>query len=136
MSKRLKNASATQGSHLSVDPSRSGGSTQNHLVQFSFRYFHEDCLGTCAHDELIAFSKRLKKLSAMTWQQVHQSDRHALGSEKIPRDQLRVPCLLSEDVTEVLSFRYGYGMNPMLGHREGAVLHVLWVSHGHEVYAG
>ena len=111
-------------------------STQTELVHFSFKYLHTDCLGNCQVGELRAFGERLKTLSGMTWQQVMQANRHGLGHEKIPRGQLQVPCLLSEDVTFVLAFRYGHGLDPMLGHREGSILYVLWVSHNHDAYRG
>ena len=134
--KRLKQPDANQGARLKVDPSEGGGSTQTELVRFSFKHFHMDCLANCEINELRAFGGRLKTLSTMTWQQVIQADRQGLGHEKITRDQLQVPCLLSEDVTFVLSFRYGHGHDPMLGHREGAILYVLWVSHDHDAYRG
>jgi hypothetical protein len=134
--KRLKQPAANQGTRLKVDPAEGGGSTQTELLRFSFKHFHTDCLANCQIDELRAFGARLKILSTMTWQQVTQADRQGLGHEKIPRGQLQVPCLLSEDATFVLSFRYGHGLDPMLGHREGAILYVLWVSHNHDAYPG
>jgi hypothetical protein len=134
--RRLKQPDANQGPRLKVDASEGGGSTQTELVRFSFRYFHTDCLGNCELAELRAFGDRLRTLSTMTWQQVMLAHRHGLGHEKIGRDQLLVPCLLSDDVSFVLSFRYGHGLDPMLGHRDGAILYVLWVSHNHDAYRG
>ena len=133
---RLKAAGVNQGPRLRVDTNTGGGSTQTEPIRFSFRYFCEECVDNCTIDELRAFAKRLQKLSGLTWQDLAQSHRHGLGHEKIPRAQLQVRCTLSEDVTEVLSFRYGHGFDPMIGHREGGLLHVLWVSHNHDAYAG
>jgi hypothetical protein len=133
--KKIRQPQLEQGKRVPA-PSDGGGSTQTELVRFSFKYLRVECADNCDAEELRAFTKRLNMLSNMTWQQVNQSHRHGAGFEKIPRAQLQVPCNLSEDVAEVLSFRYGHGKRPMLGYREGAVLHVLWVSHGHDAYAG
>jgi hypothetical protein len=71
----------------------------------------------------------------MTWQQVTQSDRHKMGSETIPREQLKCPLPpLSEDVT-MLVFRFA-GMMPMICFRDAAVLHILWLDCDHSAYSG
>ena len=137
MGKKVKTPPLTQGSRIKVDASHGGGSTQAELLRFSFKFFRHECLDGCDRSEVEAFGKRLRALSTMTWQQVTQADRHGLGHEQIPIDKIKVPLdRLGEDVTYVLSFRYGHGLNPMLGHRDGAILHILWVSHGHEAYDG
>jgi hypothetical protein len=137
VSKKVKTPPANQGSRIKVDQAQGGGSTQAELLRFSFKFFRHECLEGCDKSEIEAFGKRLRALSTMTWQQVTQADRHGLGHEQITRGQILVPLdKLGEDVTFVLSFRYGHGHNPMLGHRDGATLHILWVSHGHEAYNG
>lgn len=89
----------------------------------------------CSLDQLHAFTEQLRMLSAMTWQDVTQSSRHGLGSEKIQRKQLKCPEFptLSPDVDFVLAFRYS-GKLPMLGHRVGSILHLLWVDHDYSAY--
>ena len=135
MKKKLSKPEPQQSGRIQVPPD-GRGSTQTELVRFSFKYLRTECADNCEIGELRAFTKRLRMLSTTTWQMLNQAPRHGIGFERIPRAQLAVPCDLSEDVVEVLSFRYGQGLSPMLGHREGAVLHVLWVSHGHDAYRG
>ncbi len=129
---RLKQPAESQGARVKA-PGDGGTSTQTEHLRFSFRYLNTACVDTVDHVELSAFTKRLHVLSTMTWQQVMQAPREGLGHEKIPRAQVTVPITASADAEHVLSFRYGDAQR-ILGRRDGALLHVLWVSHGHEAY--
>jgi hypothetical protein len=45
--------------------------------KFSLEYLQRShCLSLCARDEKAALADRFHELSQLTWQQIHQADRH------------------------------------------------------------
>ena len=63
----------------------------------------------------------------MTWTQIMMSDRHGLGSENLPVDQLKVQLPAAfEDHDKVMVLRYN-GLLPMAGIRINDVYHLLWL---------
>lgn len=133
MTKKVKRPDVNQGARIKVDPSKVGGSTLTELVRFSFQFFRTECIDSCDKNDLDAAHRRLRTMSTMTWQQVNQAPREGLGSERIGRDQLLVPCELAPGVTHVLSFRCS-AAERIIGHRDGSVLQILWFSHNHDAY--
>ncbi len=94
--------------------------------------FSLDC---CNDGERSAFSSFLLKFSQLTWQQVQNAPRHGLGSEKISWDSIKEKGVLSgvpEDAT-ILAIRYN-GKKPLIGYRDGEVLHVICLDHNFSVY--
>ena len=89
-----------------------------------------DCVDHLDEKLLRHFIKRLHKLSAMTWQQLHNSPREKFGYENIPLRQLKsgVNLDVSPGVTEVIAFRIDGDMR-MLGLRQNEQLNVLYVGH-------
>jgi hypothetical protein len=130
---KIRGEKPSQGGRLQTGELYGTGSTQLLPVRFSFTYFNSDCIAHCNLAHFKAFADRLKLLSGVTWQQITSANRHGIGHEKIRRDQLKCPCALADDVEFVLAFRY-HGMCPMLGHREGAILHVLWLDPNFQAY--
>lgn len=90
-----------------------------------------DC---CSSQEGAQVVGRMFKLGTMTWGQINQSGRHALGTEKIARSDIQVPIppSVTKDAT-LLAFRYN-GKKPMVGYREGRIFHVLWIDHNFTLY--
>lgn len=111
------------------------GSTNGEKVVISFEHFAEDAHGlgeeSAEFRELIG---HLRKLCSMTWQQVQNSQRHGLGSEKIPKSEIResIPQCHS-DRDSFLSFRYGSG-KPMVGVRSGRVLDLIYIDPNFDLY--
>jgi hypothetical protein len=95
---------------------------------FSLRHLDKVfCLSVCNKDEKAAFADTLHRLSQLTWSQIRQVDRHKLGYEVIRRECLKssIPAHLKEDV-RFIAFRF-CGLAPMVGYREMATFHILWL---------
>jgi len=125
-----------RGPHIS-QPLDSGTGASDHLPPvFSLRHLQTPyCVTSCSQDHQAAFVVKLRKLSEMTWRDIKQAPRKGLGSEKIPRHQLRVPvpATVTEDVEFFLAIRYN-GNHPMVGYRSQQVFHVVWLDHNFTVY--
>ena len=89
----------------------------------------------CNHEQKAAFASALWERSKMTWREIRTSNRHGLGSEVINRGSIQpaIPASVPEDV-RFLSLRF-HGMAPMIGFREGRVLHIVWLDHNYTVYS-
>lgn len=76
-------------------------------------------------DAKAAFAERLQTLSSMTWSEIKRSDRHALGTERIPIASMNISLPANFEGEEDLTvFRYS-GKKPMAGVRAGATFHIL-----------
>lgn len=95
---------------------------------FSLQYLQPGyTLGECDKDEAAAFAKMIGRLSQLTWSEIKTAARHGLGFEKIARNALKapIPSHITDDVNFIV-FRFS-GLKPMVGYRDGAVFHVLWL---------
>lgn len=84
--------------------------------------FEEATAGQCQE-----FLKKWAKRATFKWVELVQHHRHGLGSEKIPRREIKPAIpehLQAED--HYLVFRHE-GNLPFVGFRSGDVFHVLWV---------
>ena len=63
----------------------------------------------------------------MTWEELIRADRHGLGLETLPADQIRpqIPTGF-EDTRKFQVFRYS-GRLPMVGTRTNDTFHVIWI---------
>lgn len=104
---------------------------------FSFQYLtcKDYDLDACSREEKVALVSRLVKLSMMTWDEIHASDRHAYGVEKIPRKQLKrtVPSSVTEE-TSFTVFRFTSNKQPMVGFRTENVFHILFLDPKFSLY--
>jgi hypothetical protein len=63
----------------------------------------------------------------MRWIDIHQSGRHAAGTESIQAEQIKAPIPTKfADQEKFMAFRY-FGKLPMVGVRIRDVFHVLWI---------
>jgi hypothetical protein len=103
---------------------------------FCFKYLHSGEFGVenCEDNELAAFTKRLQKLSQMTWQQISTAQRHGLGWEKITQNAIKagIPKHVTPD-TDFIAFRF-LGRAPFVGYRNLAILHVLYIDAKFKLY--
>ncbi|MBD2305687.1 hypothetical protein H6G17_09195 [Chroococcidiopsis sp. FACHB-1243] len=102
---------------------------------FCLRFLSKDyCLSKCTKDEKSAFADTIFKLSQLTWSEINSSGRHGLGYEKIARDSLKaaVPKHVTDDVN-FIAFRF-CAKAPMVGYRDRAVFHVLWLDRNFTLY--
>lgn len=98
---------------------------------FCFTYFdHEILKKNKQHntDLCFCFLERLQKLSNLGWKAIMTSDRHGLGTEKIPIKQIKcsLPSIITPDVQHLLVFR-AKGLLPFLGLRDKNIFHVLYI---------
>ncbi|WP_293708612.1 hypothetical protein [Stenotrophomonas sp. UBA7606] len=85
-------------------------------------------------DDQAALIKRFRTLSKMEWGQIEQAPRHGLGKENIAQTSIKraLPGVVTKDV-KLWALRYANN-KPMVGFRNGAVFHVLWIDHSFDVY--
>jgi hypothetical protein len=102
---------------------------------FSFEYLQAGwCVQDCQQEERSKMLDKLRRLSALSWKDIRQQNRHHLGSEIIDRRSIRaaIPSFLTEDV-KLLAFR-AFDKAAMVGYRNGRIFHVLWVDRTFTLY--
>jgi hypothetical protein len=102
---------------------------------FSLRFLEKDfCITCCEQQEKAAFADTLHRLSQLSWNQLKQAPRHGLGYEKIGRQHINapIPAHIKEDVN-FIAFRF-YGNAPMVGFREMATFHIVWLDRQFKLY--
>ena len=103
---------------------------------FSLRHVQNShCISNCQLRDKAAVADTIRKLSQLTWIEIKQNHRHALGYEKIARTGLKVgiPIHITDDV-QFIAFRYS-GMKPMIGYRDGVVFHIVWFDDKFSTYS-
>lgn len=93
------------------------------------------CLSNLEKDDKAAFADSIFKRKNVTWNQVQQMDRHALGYEKISVSSIKiaVPKFITEEQDSLIAFRFN-GLKPMVGYRSKNIFYVLWFDHNFTVY--
>lgn len=102
---------------------------------FSFHFLQKGyCITDCNRDEKARFAETLRKLSQLEWMKLKNSQRHGLGCEKISVGAIKegVPANIPKR-DHFLAFRFD-GKKPMVGYRENAVFHVLWLDSKFKLY--
>jgi hypothetical protein len=113
-------------------------STPNYDLEppvFCFRYLDKTHgLDSCDKDEKAALVSTLYKLSQLSWRELRLAPRHGVGYEIISRNSFRVPIPkhITEDV-DLIAFRFS-GLKPMVGYRNEAIFHIVWLDRSFEVY--
>lgn len=110
---------------------------QTHHPIFSLQYLstdHKFSFDSCNKDQKVKFADTLYKLSRLTWAQIQQTDRHALGTEKISRASIKppIPSHITEDVN-FLAFRFD-DKAPIVGYRGNDVFHIIWIDRLYKLY--
>lgn len=134
--KHLGNPRPYQGKKVKVSPEQLNTERSIEHPVFCFRYLHNNFnLDNCSDEQKITLLKKLEKLSQLTWNQIQLAPKHGLGAEKIYTNSIHpsMPSFLSEDVSYLLAFRC-FGLMPVLGHRNGPVLHLLYLDPSGKVY--
>jgi len=102
-------------------------STDKQHPRFCLRYLSKSHNVSALEDKgkRADFAERLELLSQLTWGEIKMQNRHKLGFENMPVDQIRValPDYFA-DASKVQIFRYS-GLLPMIGIRSQDVFHVL-----------
>lgn len=133
---RIKKPRVNQGSNVRVSEQQLRADSEIDYPIFCFKHLHSGFnIDHCTDEQQATFIKKVCKLSAMTWNDIKLAPRHGLGTEKISRSSIHpsIPSFISDDVDFLLAFRC-FGMMPFLGHRNGAIFHVLYLDPAGEVY--
>lgn len=93
------------------------------------------CLSSLDQKNKAKFADAIFRRKSLTWNQIKQQDRHALGTEKIPKTQIKasIPKFITDDFESFLVFRYD-GRKPMVGYRQRDIFFVLWFDHDFTLY--
>jgi hypothetical protein len=124
---------ATQGARVRTPES----APTNHLSPvFCLRHLKAGYgLNNCGASEAAAFVGKLKSLCDMDWQTIQNASKKA-GHEKIPVKQLRadMPARVTEDVKELLVFRFPGDKARFLGLRHDRVFEVYFIDAKGDMY--
>ena len=134
--KHLKQPAIKAGTHLKLPPSLQAMQEIDYPI-FCLKYLDRDHhLLQCSNDEKAALANKMFQLSQMSWNAIQLSGRHGNGSEKIARNAIRrpIPAFISGDVDHLLAIRFD-GLKPMVGHRSGAIFHILFLDRDFTLYA-
>lgn len=93
------------------------------------------CLSSLDQENQAKFADAIFRRKSLTWNQIKRCDRHKLGTEKIPRNQIKasIPKFITADFEEFLVFRYN-GSKPMVGYRQRDIFFVLWFDYDLSLY--
>lgn len=93
------------------------------------------CLSALDKDDKSAFADSIYKRRIITWKEINNQSRYALGFEKISRDGIKsaIPKFITDDVDHFLAFRFN-GKKAMVGFRQKDIFYVLWFDHDFSLY--
>ena len=110
-------------------------STNKNKPLFGLEYLDSTySLKACTQPEKAAFSDTLHKLAQITWGDIMNADRHGVGCEIIPQEQIHgsIPHHLTPEV-RILAFRF-CSKAPMVGYREDRIFYVIWLDRNFTLY--
>lgn len=131
--KQIKSPEPLKGKFLRTHEGRV--STNQDRPLFGLEYIDATySLKACTQLEKAAFSDTLAKLGQLTWQEIMNANRHGVGCEIIPQEQIHgsIPQHVTPDV-RMLAFRF-CGKAPMVGYREDRVFYVIWLDRNFTLY--
>ena len=101
----------------------------NMPIIFSLEKLAEDeyCFSKLNSENKKQFAESIFKRRHLTWNEIQRTGRHALGTEKMPKNQIKgtIPSFITPDVSEFLVFRFN-GKKSMVGLREKNIFYVIW----------
>jgi hypothetical protein len=92
-------------------------------------------LDSCDIDEKVALAHKIYELCQLTWNQIINTHRGGLGSEKIARNAITgssIPPHITPDV-DILAIRFD-GRKPMVGYRLDRIFHIIWLDTKFQLY--
>ena len=101
---------------------------RNHPI-FCLRYLHKDYnVESCSQSDRASLIRQMANLSQLSWDNIKQSGRHGMGSEKINRKSIKVsiPKEITPDVEDFLALRYS-GKKAFIGFRNYFIFHICFM---------
>lgn len=115
-----------------AQPSSKDGETPIFCLKHLIKGFH---LSDCDRAQKEDFVDRLVLLSKVTWGEILVAGRKGFGTHQIPRASIRsVPSTIPQDAV-ILSLRMNE-RGRLVGFREEAIFHIMWVDPLHKLYKG
>ena len=102
---------------------------------FCFKYLEQD-ITTFQPKTKSAILGKLYNWSKLTWKEINTLDRHKMGYEKIPRNQIKgikAPSFITPDVQSYLVFRY-QSKKALIGHKSDNAFHILFFDENFNAY--
>jgi|WetSurMetagenome_2_1015567.scaffolds.fasta_scaffold00004_2 hypothetical protein len=133
---KLHHPKAKQGRHIPaplIEPDNK--LFHNHPI-FCLRYLHKDYnVESCSPSDRASLIRQMANLSQLSWDEIKQSGRHGMGSEKINRKSIRVsfPQEITPDVEDFLALRYS-GNKAFIGFRNRYIFHMIYIDSDFSVY--
>jgi len=93
------------------------------------------CFSKLDDEDKKQFAESIYKRKNIKWKDIRTIPKHGLGTEKIPRDQIKgtIPSHITEDISDFLCFRFN-GKKPMVGYREKNIFYILWFDKDFTLY--
>lgn len=134
---KIKKPPATPGYKIGLSPEADKTTpdyNRNHPIFCLHYVVPAYCITLCDDADQLAFVKRIRQLSGMTWNAIIQADRHGFGREKIAQAAIHpeIPAHLTEDVT-LIALRFS-GLKPMVGYQHNDVFHIVWFDRDFNLY--
>jgi hypothetical protein len=108
---------------------------RNHPI-FCLRYLHKNYnVESCSQSDRASLIRQMANLSQLSWDDIKQSGRHGMGSEKINRKSIKVsiPKEITPDVEDFLALRYS-GKKVFIGFRNYYIFHMIYIDSDFSVY--
>lgn len=133
--KKIKPVTIGESKHFIPPPIKNEGSSNQFSPVFSLCFQKGYCITDCQKNEKVAFAEKLHELSRRTWNEIINSNRHGSGCEKIEKNKINssIPTHVTEDIKFFIAIRFD-GLKPMVGYREGIILHILWLDRNFRLY--
>ena len=132
---KIRSDRSRGGGKLYAPPDPSPLRDEQQHPTFSLQYVQNHwCITDCSQADRAAFASVLRRLSQLSWAQIHSSPRHGLGYARISRDAIRpdIPGHISPDAN-LIAFRFS-GLKSMVGYRENATFYCVWFDPDRELY--
>jgi hypothetical protein len=104
---------------------------------FSFQKLRVSDYGIdeCNQEQRASLALKLAKIGTLSWQEAHQTPKHGLGCEKIPKKAIKYKIDNEfERIEFYLAFRF-YTCAAMVGYRcKRGAFHILWLDRNFELY--
>lgn len=134
--RRIKGKQSKRGDRIKPPTTGEPSSSDPHPPIFSLRHLdnRDFSLDNCDNKEKVAFVETLCRLGKIPWRELRQAGRHGMGYEKIHTNSLKVgiPKNITPDVN-FIAFRFS-GKAPMVGYRDRAVFHIIWIDRNFTLY--
>jgi len=102
---------------------------------FCLHYLDRDYgLIKCERNLKVSLIQKLYELSQLTWNQIFSTNRHGLGLELIPYEQIRgrMPNHITGD-QKFIAIRF-HQLKPVVGYRIDRVFHIVWLDYNMTLY--